>query len=68
MVGEWYLSTKKFSISSPWCPSLFLTEVLEKMRETESPFLMGIETVPADEGADILQEMDKAADRGLHKL
>lgn len=36
-------------------------EVLQMMRETESPFLMGIETMPADEATETLSKMDKAA-------
>jgi hypothetical protein len=36
-------------------------DVVEKMRETESPFLMGIETMPAEETQDVLNRMDKAA-------
>lgn len=36
-------------------------EVLEKMKETEAPFLMGIETLPGEEGTDLLLKMDKAA-------
>jgi hypothetical protein len=35
-------------------------EVVEKMRETESPFLMGIETMPAEETIEVLNRMDKA--------
>jgi len=36
-------------------------EVLHKMRETEAPFLMGIETMPPEETAEVLTKMDKAA-------
>lgn len=36
-------------------------EVLEKMRETESPFLMGIETMPTEETQECLSKMEKAA-------
>jgi len=36
-------------------------EVLQKMRETEGPFLMGIETMPADEASEVLSKMETAA-------
>jgi hypothetical protein len=36
-------------------------EVLEKMGETESPFLMGIESMPWDEMQELLLKMEKAA-------
>lgn len=36
-------------------------ETLLEMRETESPFLMGIEVMPADESTDVLQRMEAAA-------
>mmetsp|Transcript_121556 Transcript_121556/g.303297 ORF Transcript_121556/g.303297 Transcript_121556/m.303297 type:complete len:1318 (-) Transcript_121556:50-4003(-) len=36
-------------------------EVLTEMRESESPFLMGIEVMPADESVEVLQKMDKCA-------
>merc|ERR1719246_256327 len=36
-------------------------DILLKMRETEAPFLMGVETMPAEEARDALQRMDKAA-------
>eukprot|EP00931_Biecheleriopsis_adriatica_P045133 TRINITY_DN25868_c0_g1_i2.p1 TRINITY_DN25868_c0_g1~~TRINITY_DN25868_c0_g1_i2.p1 ORF type:complete len:1311 (+),score=385.86 TRINITY_DN25868_c0_g1_i2:40-3972(+) len=38
-----------------------LDEVLEKMRETEAPFLMGIENLPSEESGEALQKMEKAA-------
>jgi len=36
-------------------------ETLQEMRETEAPFLMGIEVMPADESGEVLQKMDKSA-------
>jgi len=36
-------------------------EVLQKMRETETPFLMGIETLPAEEAGEMISKMDRAA-------
>ncbi|CAE7359170.1 unnamed protein product [Symbiodinium natans] len=36
-------------------------EILEKMRETEAPFLMGIENLPPEEAKPVLDKMDKAA-------
>uniref|UniRef100_A0A7S4WHN4 Uncharacterized protein n=1 Tax=Alexandrium monilatum TaxID=311494 RepID=A0A7S4WHN4_9DINO len=36
-------------------------EVLQKMRETEAPFLMGIETMPPEEAGEVLSRMDRAA-------
>lgn len=36
-------------------------DVMERMRETESPFLMGLETMPADESSDLISIMEKAA-------
>lgn len=41
--------------------AVVVEEVLQMMRETEAPFLMGIETMPADEAAETLSRMDKAA-------
>lgn len=36
-------------------------DVLAKMRETEGPFLMGVETFPGEEGVELLAKCDKAA-------
>jgi len=38
-----------------------IEEVLQKMRETEAPFLMGIETMPPEEAGEVLARMDKAS-------
>ncbi|CAK0880860.1 unnamed protein product [Prorocentrum cordatum] len=38
-----------------------IEQILSKMRETEAPFLMGLETMPPEESADALSKMDKAA-------
>eukprot|EP00928_Gymnodinium_smaydae_P059611 TRINITY_DN42_c0_g1_i1.p1 TRINITY_DN42_c0_g1~~TRINITY_DN42_c0_g1_i1.p1 ORF type:complete len:584 (+),score=129.84 TRINITY_DN42_c0_g1_i1:44-1795(+) len=40
---------------------LKVEEVLENMRETEAPFLMGIEAFPGEEGSRLIEKMDKAA-------
>jgi len=40
-------------------------EILEKMRETEAPFLMGIENLPPEEAKPALDKMDKAASLAL---
>merc|ERR1719450_1861172 len=36
-------------------------EVLQTMRESEAPFLMGLETMPAGEAAEVLLAMELAA-------
>lgn len=38
-----------------------IEDILQKMRETEAPFLMGIETMPPEEAGEVLTKMDKAA-------
>jgi len=43
-------------------------EVLEKMRETEAPFLMGIENLPDEEAGGALLKMDKASVLALSAL
>eukprot|EP00930_Biecheleria_cincta_P035264 TRINITY_DN2425_c0_g1_i5.p1 TRINITY_DN2425_c0_g1~~TRINITY_DN2425_c0_g1_i5.p1 ORF type:complete len:1329 (-),score=337.78 TRINITY_DN2425_c0_g1_i5:666-4652(-) len=43
-------------------------EILERMRETEAPFLMGIETLPADESTEALDKMDTAAKLAMSAL
>eukprot|EP00434_Breviolum_minutum_P037436 symbB.v1.2.033194.t1/scaffold4025.1/size46064/6 len=40
-------------------------QVIEKMRESEAPFLMGIENLPPEEAATALDNMDKAATSAL---
>lgn len=36
-------------------------DMLQKMRETEAPFLMGLETMPPEEAAEVLMRMDRSA-------
>lgn len=38
-----------------------VNEMLQKMRETEAPFLMGLETMPPVEAAEVLSRMDRAS-------
>jgi len=38
-----------------------IEDVLLKMRETEAPFLMGLETMPAEDASEVLARMDKAS-------
>lgn len=45
-----------------------LEDVLEKMRETEAPFLMGIENLPVEQSEDALQKMDKASALAMSAL
>lgn len=43
-------------------------QVIEKMRDTEAPFLMGIENLPPEDVVTALEQMDKAAASALTSL